>query len=911
MANAALWFVIWVAVLVRSAENTAEICRGARCVGADNRPCGGGYCQGAHGFAFRHLMRSTQDSTAPHTVRSDYRNFAQSRPAVPYTIIHPQRGKDDSPRENPRTITAEVYNPGCKTAGCHSRGSPKPNNATKECKGIECKLPFGVRSNPQPHSCAGDDCQRAGSVGRRPKFVQMQDRAEQVLGELPEFGHVGSEFSIQLNCDIKPGSNDVPSEDALVLHLRLGQGQEKLVETLREQQEEVGRLRGRLTEQQGLLVAQQREILEQQRQMFDQMEQVKAQYDMLLDGVRHSSLRGGGHGDLEARPENLGPQKESREAHAMHKVDMEASVMEVGGPPLPCGSCGDDEFCDYTGNWPRCEKCTACPPGFFLVSQCSPSAERICQDRDECLEIPNLCRGHGQCLNTPGGFRCPSMSVKEAADGLCGHGYFYSVELRECQACSECDSQPMASPCSALSDTVCAGQSGAHLSLSWSGDVIPPRDIGFPSMQLPLQGTGDSGLASTTSDGWLVLHQHGLVWVDHNLALRHGCRSFIQACLQLNGSEAAGGGVRDLSGVRVEQRDGGPLQGVTVSGALAAEPGDALALVLKRGSHQGDGEGEPVHLQGGVVSPFSLLWLSHDTGAVTMSAQAVASAQFYANHRPAFRISFVSDPYVVGLNHDGRGVRFAERGTVKFVLQQALYSMGQACLSEGFHLLAYIDRGGNSSELTRVFKPGAHYRDTSVSMSAATAVDAGDSIGFEILAPTQCNVRYFGDDSGISVLSLVWVPSAVSCAVSAAVSRAGLPTGAVRNKALLFRQTSPPVQQVALPGAGGRHPHRNFVFREAGVANVALDLKLIHSCNTIKLTLHQQTRQQGAPPMVVARQLGGPMLEGSEWVSVGLRASFSVLNGTEVFVTVDCMHGRLNHIAHEAGSGISILWTAA
>ncbi|KAJ0059131.1 hypothetical protein NL108_008555, partial [Boleophthalmus pectinirostris] len=67
--------------------------------------------------------------------------------------------------------------------------------------------------------------------------------------------------------------NEVPSEDALVLQLQLSKGQEKLVEALRGQQDEVRELQRLLTEQQGALLNQQREILEQQRRMFEQMEQ--------------------------------------------------------------------------------------------------------------------------------------------------------------------------------------------------------------------------------------------------------------------------------------------------------------------------------------------------------------------------------------------------------------------------------------------------------------------------------------------------------------------------------------------------------------------------------------------------------------------------------------------------------------
>lgn len=71
------------------------------------------------------------------------------------------------------------------------------------------------------------------------------------------------------------GNNEVPSEDALVLQLQLSKSQDKLVEALRGQQDEVRELQRLLSEQQGTLVNQQREILEQQRRMYEQMEQVR------------------------------------------------------------------------------------------------------------------------------------------------------------------------------------------------------------------------------------------------------------------------------------------------------------------------------------------------------------------------------------------------------------------------------------------------------------------------------------------------------------------------------------------------------------------------------------------------------------------------------------------------------------
>lgn len=534
------------------------------------------------------------------------------------------------------------------------------------------------------------------------------------------------------------------------------------------------------------------------------------------------------------------------------------------------------------------------------------------------------------------------MSEREGAAGHCGHAYFYSSHLQECQACSECDNIPVATRCTALRDTVCAaapegdaGHGHGHLSLSWAGDVVLPASEAahghaFPSMQLKIQAKTDScsNELLTCADGQLGMRQHGLVWADYNLAIRHGCRSFVQACMRLNTSRAAAAAAeegqhqsegRDLSGVRVEQREGKTLQSATVSVASAVEVGQALALLLRSASHHcSAAAGEQLHLHAGAAPPFSLLWLSHDTGAVAMTAQAVASAHYHTNYRPTFRTTSVSDPYVVTLTHDERAVRFTESGSLRFVLQQAVYSMGQTCVSEGFTLLAYITRNSSSVELARASRHGVHYRDTSVSLSAAATVHPGDTLSFEILAPAQCNVRYFGDDSGISMLSLLWVPRASSSSLSASVSSKGLPSGAVRNRVLYFHQTSARAEQLEISGAQDGHPQRDLLFHRAGSASVALELKLIHSCSLLRLTLHRRAQGEGGSGSAggksepLAQQVAGQMPEGSQWANVALRASFKVRNGTAVFVMVDCVRGRINQIAHESGSSsMSVLWVAA
>ncbi|KAM4605949.1 uncharacterized protein nell3 [Polymixia lowei] len=940
-----LWLLVYWLSLHGTVRGVAEICRGTHCYGGesgDPRPCTGAHCPGARSSRPPRQYNPTTQGRAAQIVASQHYAYPNPPRAVSeaYTVVQPPRGRhgEGSARESARMRAPEVLPPGCAGTDCVPvQKQLLTANDTRDCKGIECKLPLRIRLKPRPKSCVGEGClagsDDATAAASHVSPVHLPDRAAQFLGEFPEFGYTSSELGgaplgVQLTCDIKPGENEVPSEDALILHLQLAKGQEKLVEALRAQQMVIRDLQQKLVDQQEALLAQQREILEQQRRMYEQMDVVKAQYGLLSDTVKQVSFQGL-QGELQSYFEShlAGLQSQARshlqKSYAVHKMDMDAKVMDVVGeahfprPLLGCASpCGPEEFCDFQRDPPKCERCTMCPPGFFLISQCSPNSDRMCQDRDECLELPNICGERVKCLNTPGGFRCLGVSEREAVAGLCGHDYFYNQELQECQACSDCDGDPANIPCTAVSDTVCGLLSvSPSLSQSWGANVVvpPARAPGshiFPGLQLNIRSKEDSDLLSNQA-GRLTFRQHGLVWLDHNFALKHNCRNFLQAGMRLNGSQEEEG--RDLSGVRIEQPDGKYFQGVSISAGVEVEPNHTLTLSLKS-PNQHCNQSKDLHAYDLNGSSFSLLWLSHDTGAVAMTAQMSMSAHYQTNYRPAFRVTSVSDPYMVSLTHDSRGVRFTESGVVKFVLQQALYSMGHTCVREGFSLIAYANRNGTGQEVMRAFKTGVNYRDTSITLSGALRVDSGDTLSFEVTSPSQCNIRYFGDSTGISMLSLIWIPSAVSSAVTATVSRTGLPSGAVRNKPLLFQQISPDSQHVRLSGAGEPNSRKNFVFREKGTANVALNLKLIHSCNVVKLTLHRTGGAgeggQAGPAGPLAQQVSGHMPEGSEWASVGLRASFAVQNGTAIYATLDCVRGRVNQITHEGGTNISILWVS-
>ncbi|XP_061821146.1 uncharacterized protein nell3 [Nerophis lumbriciformis] len=867
-------------LLILLASVRADICIGTHCSQTgDPRPCTGDHCPGS---------RSSRPARHLGTA-------AEVRPAA-----------------------------ACMDEDCVR--PPTSVNHTRDCKGLECRLPLRIRPRVRARACVGEGCSDgAASEESSPPGaeqlhpVHLADRAAQFLGDFPEFGHpspevVGSPLGVQLTCDVKPGENEVPSEDALILHLQLSKGQEKLVEALRAQQVLIRDLQQKLAEQQEALVSQQRRILEQQGRMYEQMDTVKAQYGLLVDTVKQVSFRGLQgelQGYFESHLAGLQSQARSHLQNAVHKAD--AKVMDVVGeahmPRLLIGcpsACATEHFCDFQRDPPQCEKCTMCPPGFFLISQCSPTADTMCQDRDECLELPNICGERVKCLNTPGGFRCLGVSAREAEKGFCGEDYFFNQELQECQACSDCDGHAVVLSCTAVTDSVCATPSESRLSQSWSASVLLPsarksKGHVFPGLRLSLRSKERSDLLSADG-GQVTFLQHGLLWLDHNFAIKHSCRNFLQVGLRFNASQEEEG--QDLSGVRIEQLEGKYFQGVSVSTGLEVEPNDTVSVLL-RSPNQHCNQSKDVHVYDMTTPTFSLLWLSHDTGAVALTADLSLMAHYQANYRPTFRITFVSDPYMVGLTHDSRGVRFTERGVVKFVLQQALYSMGQTCVREGFFLIAYSSRNSTGQEAVQAFKTGVNYRDTSITLSGAVAVGGGDTLSFEITSPSQCNVRYFGDSTGISTLSLVWIPSAVSSTLTATVAKAGLPLGAVRNKPLTFQQLSPDSPQVRLARPG--EPKKNFVFLQRGTANIALNLRLIHSCNIVKLTL----QRSGSPGGPVAQQVSGHMPEGSEWASVGLRASFQVENGTAIYVTLDCIRGRVNQITHEGATNISILWVAA
>lgn len=202
----------WVS-LHNAAQAVAEICRGTHCYGGDTgdpRPCTGAHCPGSRSSRPpRQFNPSTQGKTA-HVAAGQHRVYPSSPRAASETFPGAQlllrgRHSDGSTRRS----APEVLPAGCTDAECavHVRQF-QPSNDTRDCKGIECRLPLRIRPKARAVACVGEGC-LAGSEESVPP-LHLSDRAAQFLGDFPEFGYPSSELGaaplgVQLTCDIKPG----------------------------------------------------------------------------------------------------------------------------------------------------------------------------------------------------------------------------------------------------------------------------------------------------------------------------------------------------------------------------------------------------------------------------------------------------------------------------------------------------------------------------------------------------------------------------------------------------------------------------------------------------------------------------------------------------------------------------------
>lgn len=209
--------------LHNTTQAVAEICRGTHCYSADTgdpRPCTGAHCPGSRSpRPSRHFNPTTQGRAA-QIVGSQHHVYPSTPRAASeaYPAVQPTHGRHSDSRGGggTRIRAPEVLPAGCTDAECAAPvKQSQPTNDTRDCRGIECRLPLMIRPKARIKSCVGDGClavseESVSSAASQLPPVHLSDRAAQFLGDFPEFGYPSSELGgaplgVQLTCDIKPG----------------------------------------------------------------------------------------------------------------------------------------------------------------------------------------------------------------------------------------------------------------------------------------------------------------------------------------------------------------------------------------------------------------------------------------------------------------------------------------------------------------------------------------------------------------------------------------------------------------------------------------------------------------------------------------------------------------------------------
>lgn len=222
--------------LHNTAQAVAEICRGTHCYGgetSDPRPCTGAHCPGGRSSRPpRQFNPTAQHGRAvnAHAAGGQHHAYPSASRAASeaYPAVQTPRGRhsggdsgissSSSSGGGTRTRAPEVLPAGCTDADCAAlvKQFQPTTNDTRDCKGIECRLPLRVRPKARAKSsCVGDGCldaseESVSTASQLPPPVHLSDRAAQFLGDFPEFGYPspelgGAPLGVQLTCDIKPG----------------------------------------------------------------------------------------------------------------------------------------------------------------------------------------------------------------------------------------------------------------------------------------------------------------------------------------------------------------------------------------------------------------------------------------------------------------------------------------------------------------------------------------------------------------------------------------------------------------------------------------------------------------------------------------------------------------------------------
>lgn len=192
-----LWCLLCMCVSVGS---VSEPCKGSRCLElGESRPCSGSHCGSG-----RSSRPTRQHNPITHSRSAPIQQHGASHLSPP-DMLESHTASHSHTRERIRTV--EVAGHTCAGADCiTTKKPPQAINDTRECRGLECRLPLRIRNKPRVRPCPPDGC----GPGSDDAPIHVPDRAAQFLGEFPDIGYPSSELGgaplgVQLTCDIKPG----------------------------------------------------------------------------------------------------------------------------------------------------------------------------------------------------------------------------------------------------------------------------------------------------------------------------------------------------------------------------------------------------------------------------------------------------------------------------------------------------------------------------------------------------------------------------------------------------------------------------------------------------------------------------------------------------------------------------------
>ncbi|XP_019637117.1 PREDICTED: uncharacterized protein LOC109479568 [Branchiostoma belcheri] len=564
-----------------------------------------------------------------------------------------------------------------------------------------------------------------------------------------------------------------------------------------------------------------------------------------------------------------------------------------------CQLCTQGEWCDVSTAPPTCIPCSSCPNGYKSQAQCSGATDTVCVDIDECTaNRMNNCEKDQTCVNVPGSFYCMGKYI------LCGPNQFYNTNTQQCQKCRRCmgDGSRTIVPCHLVSDTLCSPPVPNLFSALYLSEIRNNSYNNIPGgdkLKLrPIRSSNDSYFSRDQSYQNVILEKAGFALVDINYALKHTCSNYMQLSVDWDGVPEAG--------TRLKQTVGRYYQSSTVSTAMAVTPGETLGVEIRSNNRECYPPGDRTTTQLKEVAdversgPFSILWLSHKTGAALLKA-SMQQATYEGSWRVDFELQSISDPYMLQLK-SSNFISFRREGNVRFSFHQAMYLQGLACSGpEGVVMVPkLLRRGGGTVKLLQHMNVGVNMQYMTLVTGAAVPVQAGDRLFMEIESARDCTMYFLGSDSGIGGLNVLWLPHQKSAVLMGELYNNGQLEGVAQRQVLRFTEKNNTDSSILKLNKNGR-----VMFLKPGRVNVNYHQNIIHSCDYASITAYYQGLAIPDPVPFMQQVLGNTNAKAE---GIYLSGSYDVEEGSQIYLQMTCKRGRINGVGEGHFSTLSVLW---